>query len=94
MALPKAGMLRSRKTRPLGLPVACPVCACERIDTDGRGINCICSRCSAEFSPQLGIQAFRHLMEPLTGGRDDLELGDVITFTEDPDARPFWIWER
>ncbi|NIP95039.1 MAG: hypothetical protein GWO24_16965 [Akkermansiaceae bacterium] len=32
------------------------------------------------------------LARPLTGQADQLEPGDVTTFLEDPDARPY-LWE-
>lgn len=88
----EARMLRSRGNRP-GLPVACPVCSCERIDSYGRGINCVCHSCGEHFPRSYGIQAYRELMEPLTGAPDQLELGDVVEFMEDPEDRPYWIWD-
>ena len=76
-----------------GPPVACPVCSCERVDQDGRGINCVCHSCGEMFPRWEGVLAWRELLEGLTGRPDELELGDVIEFMEDLDDRPFWIWD-
>lgn len=96
-------MLRSRGNRSR-LPVACPVCACERIDDQGRGINCVCSSCGEKFPESIGHKAWESLVhypymgwpewvEGLTGAPDELEPGDVVEFMEDPDDRPFWVWD-
>ena len=98
-------MLRPRRSRYVGtyhptegwrdpLPLACPVCSCERIDDQGRGVNCVCTRCGELFDRRSGVLAWRELMVGLTGDPQELELGDVLEFIEDPDARPFWIWDR
>ena len=58
------------------------------------GINCICTRCTAEFPVQRGAAAFLELVRPLTGSSEELEVGDVIMYDEDPDARPHWVWDE
>lgn len=85
-------MLNNRRTRREVLPLACPVCSCERIDDQGRGINCVCTRCGEMFTPDQGRWAFRDLVAGLTGSPALVEPGDVLTYLEDPDTRPY-LWD-
>lgn len=75
-----------------GPPVVCPYCACERISVDGAGIGCVCHSCGAPFHRDAGRAAWREIARPLTGDPDELEVGDVLAYMEDPDRRPY-LWD-
>ena len=89
-------MLNNRRRRRAGPPVACPVCSCERFDQDRNGVNCVCHSCGTVYVPEtlrrIGGETFRQLAAPLTGAADQLEPGDVLTYLEDPDVRPY-LWD-
>lgn len=73
------------------LPVACPVCHCERVEPDGRGTHCVCHSCGDVFSREDGLLAYALLSGSATG-TPELEPGDLLELQENPEHRPY-LWD-